>query len=237
MAFPDVRPGGRRPARRFVSAASPRGCPTSRSARSTPATSRCSPRGNGARKAVEIGTLGGYSGVSLLRGMGIDGMLDTIEIEPRHAEVARESFRRAGYSTPGARPPRRGAGDPAHARPARTVRSRASSTPTRRATADYLHWAADNLRPGGLVLLDNAFLFGDLPEKPTGERAVSIARHAGVARDPRAQRPLPRHAPADRRGARDGRPDLVGDGGAGGAGRERGAEGARQRLVRRGGEQ
>ena len=29
----------------------------------------------------------------------------------------------------------------------------------------YLDWAADNLRPGGLVLLDNAFLFGHLPEQ------------------------------------------------------------------------
>ena len=32
----------------------------------------------------------------------------------------------------------------------------------------YLDWAADNLRPGGVVLLDNAFLFGDLPEPADG---------------------------------------------------------------------
>jgi len=53
-------------------------------------------RAAGARKAVEVGTLGGYSGVALLRGMGPDGELDTIELSERHAEVARESFRRAG---------------------------------------------------------------------------------------------------------------------------------------------
>jgi caffeoyl-CoA O-methyltransferase len=51
-----------------------------------------------ARKAVEIGTLGGYSGVALLRGMGPDGELDSIELSERHAEVARESFRRAGVA-------------------------------------------------------------------------------------------------------------------------------------------
>ena len=39
---------------------------------------------------------------------------------------------------------------------------------------DYLAWAADNLRPGGVVLLDNAFLFGSLADAPTGERATQI---------------------------------------------------------------
>src|SRR5579884_1159732 len=33
-----------------------------------------------ARRAVEIGTLGGYSGVCLLRGMPADGRLDTFEL-------------------------------------------------------------------------------------------------------------------------------------------------------------
>ena len=40
---------------------------------------------------------------------------------------------------------------------------------------DYLNWAADNLRPGGLVLADNVFLFGELTDKPTGARAAAIA--------------------------------------------------------------
>src|SRR5690349_1732745 len=53
-------------------------------------------RASGARRAVEVGTLGGYSGVALLRGMGPDGQLDSVELSPQHAEVARESFRRAG---------------------------------------------------------------------------------------------------------------------------------------------
>ena len=53
----------------------------------------------GGRKAVEIGTLGGYSGVCLLRGMGKEGVLHTFELNEHHAEVARESFRKAGVSS------------------------------------------------------------------------------------------------------------------------------------------
>jgi caffeoyl-CoA O-methyltransferase len=128
----------------------------------------------GARKAVEIGTLGGYSGVSILRGMGIGGILDTIEIDPRHAEVARESFRRAGYTTQAR----------IHLGAAMQVLPKlAASGPydlcfidaDKESYPDYLNWAADNLRPGGLVLGDNAFLFGERPDKPTGARATAIA--------------------------------------------------------------
>jgi caffeoyl-CoA O-methyltransferase len=128
----------------------------------------------GARRAVEIGTLGGYSGVSLLRGMGIGGVLDTIEIDPRHAEVARESFRRAGYTTQAR----------IHLGPALQVLPKlAAQGPfdlcfidaDKESYPDYLNWAADNLRPGGLVLADNVFLFGELADKPTGGRVTAIA--------------------------------------------------------------
>jgi caffeoyl-CoA O-methyltransferase len=128
----------------------------------------------GARRAVEIGTLGGYSGVSLLRGMGIGGVLDTIEIDPRHAEVARESFRRAGYTTQAR----------IHLGAALQVLPKlAAQDPfdlvfidaDKESYPDYLNWAADHLRPGGLVLADNAFLFGELADKPTGARTTAIA--------------------------------------------------------------
>src|SRR5213594_2460179 len=53
----------------------------------------------GALKAVEIGTLGGYSGVCLLRGMGTHGVLHTFEYSEKHAKVATESFRKAGVAS------------------------------------------------------------------------------------------------------------------------------------------
>jgi len=130
-------------------------------------------RAAGARRAVEIGTLGGYSGVALLRGMGAEGELDTIELSEHHAEVARESFRRAGVA----------------ARARIHIGAAADVLPqlARRGPFDlvfidadkegypaYLDWAATNLRPGGMVLLDNAFLFGSLADAPTGDRGDQI---------------------------------------------------------------
>src|SRR5438270_13437294 len=52
-------------------------------------------RAVGAQKAVEIGTLGGYSGVCLLRGMAPHGVLHTFEFDEHHARVAHESFVKA----------------------------------------------------------------------------------------------------------------------------------------------
>ncbi|MBK7842679.1 MAG: hypothetical protein IPJ71_03130 [Bdellovibrionales bacterium] len=49
-----------------------------------------------AKKAVEIGTLGGYSGIFLIRGMGASGHLYTFELSPAHAQVAHRNFKAAG---------------------------------------------------------------------------------------------------------------------------------------------
>ncbi|ATQ27508.1 O-methyltransferase [Rhodococcus ruber] len=50
----------------------------------------------GARRILEIGTLGGYSTIWLARAVGDDGRVVTLEYEPRHAEVARANLDRAG---------------------------------------------------------------------------------------------------------------------------------------------
>jgi len=142
-------------------------------------------RAAGARRAVEIGTLGGYSGVALLRGMGPDGQLDTVEMSPKHAEVARESFRRAGLADR----VRVHVGAAADVLPTLAPRGPFDLVfidADKESYAAYTDWAADNLRPGGIVLLDNAFLFGHLPDAPAGERAAQIrsmqAAHDTLAR-------------------------------------------------------
>lgn len=50
----------------------------------------------GARKILEIGTLGGYSTIWLARALAPGGRLITLEADARHAEVARANFSRAG---------------------------------------------------------------------------------------------------------------------------------------------
>lgn len=51
-----------------------------------------------ARRILEVGTLGGYSTIWLARALPADGRLVTIELDPKHAEVARANFARAGLS-------------------------------------------------------------------------------------------------------------------------------------------
>jgi predicted O-methyltransferase YrrM len=53
-------------------------------------------RAIGARNILEIGTLGGYSTIWLARAVVPGGRVVTLEADPRHAEVARANFTRAG---------------------------------------------------------------------------------------------------------------------------------------------
>ena len=133
-----------------------------------------------ARRAVEIGTLGGYSGVAIARGMGPGSILHTIEIDPRHAAIAAETFAKAGVADR----IRQWLG------PALEMLPKLSAEgPFDFCFIDadkgeyprYLDWAAANLVPGGVVAADNAFLFGNLPRaldpNPPGEARAMDEMH------------------------------------------------------------
>jgi caffeoyl-CoA O-methyltransferase len=132
-------------------------------------------RAAGARRAVEIGTLGGYSGVCLLRGMGEGGFLHTFELEPRHAEVARTAFAHAGLA----------GRVRIHLGPAaERLREVEGEGPFDLVFVDadklgypaYLAWAEEHLRVGGVLLADNTFGFGHVhEERPPGESAAAMA--------------------------------------------------------------
>lgn len=132
-------------------------------------------RAAGARRAVEIGTLGGYSGVCLLRGMGEAGLLHTFELDPNRAELARAAFERAGL----------GARVRIHVGPAaERLRDVEGEGPFDLVFVDadktgypgYLAWAAEHLRLGGVLLADNTFGFGHVHEEhPAGESAEAMA--------------------------------------------------------------
>jgi len=121
----------------------------------------------GARKAVEIGTLGGYSTVCLARGLPPDGRLHTFELEPAHAEVAAESVRRAGYADVVR----------IHVGPAlERLRDVEAEGPFDLVFIDadkerypaYLEWAERHLRVGGVLLADNVF------RKPRGRAMAEV---------------------------------------------------------------
>jgi predicted O-methyltransferase YrrM len=108
-----------------------------------------------ARAVVEVGTGTGVSGVWLLRGMNAEGILTTVEAEPEHQRLARETFTSAGFG---------------HTR-TRTILGRALEVLPRLTDgaydlvfcdgdkveyADYLAEAYRLLRTGGVVAMDNA---------------------------------------------------------------------------------
>jgi caffeoyl-CoA O-methyltransferase len=128
-----------------------------------------------AKKAVEIGTLGGYSGVCLLRGMGPDATLDTFELSPGNAEVARASFQRAGVASQ------------ARIHVGRALEKLAEIEgdgpfdlvfidADKQSYPAYLAWAEQHLRVGGIVLGDNAFAFGHIHDPSwSGDGAEAVA--------------------------------------------------------------
>jgi predicted O-methyltransferase YrrM len=133
----------------------------------------------GARRILEIGTLGGFSTVWLARALGPDGKIATLEFNPKHAEVARANIAREGV---GARVDLR-------------VGAALDILPKLRAegfgpvdlafidadkenNASYFDWALEFSRPGGLIIVDNVIRAGavadltNLDPMAVGSRAL-----------------------------------------------------------------
>ena len=133
-------------------------------------------RAMGARKIVEIGTLAGYSGVCLARALPQGGKIYCFEYEPKHAEVSRESFKKAGLS------------DKAEI----LVGDALGNLPKienqglfdlvfidadKPGYPAYLQWAMKHLRVGGVVLGDNTFSGGrvaDPANEKEGPKAATV---------------------------------------------------------------
>jgi caffeoyl-CoA O-methyltransferase len=135
-------------------------------------------RASGALKAVEIGTLGGYSGICILRGMPRQGRLYTFEMVPKHAEVAAESFKKAGLDGRFeifVGPALENLKKIEKQGPFDLVFIDADKT----GYVSYLKWAAENLRVGGIVLADNTFAWGMIAvakPDPADEESVLALR-------------------------------------------------------------
>lgn len=110
-------------------------------------------RMSGARRVLEIGTLGGYSTIWLARGIPDDGLVTTVEAEPANAAVARASIDRAGVGEKVEI--RVGRGEdvlPTLTGPFDLVFIDAD----KESNALYLDWAARLGHPGTVVIVDNA---------------------------------------------------------------------------------
>ncbi len=138
----------------------------------------------GARRILEIGTLAGYSGIWLARGLPPGGRLVTLELDPRHAQIARQHFALAGVSDrveivegdAAASLERLGQAEPF---------DMVFIDANKEANSDYLAWSLAHVRPGGLITAHNAFREGHLhDDNPTANatRAFleALATHAGL---------------------------------------------------------
>jgi predicted O-methyltransferase YrrM len=135
-----------------------------------------------ARRILEIGTLGGYSGIWLARALPPGGRLVTLEIDPRHADVARRNFDRAGVSD----------------RIDLRVGPAQETLPAVEADGlgpfdvifvdadkpryvEYLDWSIRLSRPGGLIIVDNIVRDGEVVNEYSTDAKVQGVRRFNAA--------------------------------------------------------
>ncbi len=138
----------------------------------------------GARRILEIGTLGGYSAIWLARALPADGKLISLEIDEHHAAVARRNLAQAGL------------GDKVEVRvgPALdslTAMQQAGEAPfdlvfidaDKDGYVDYLQKAVALVREGGLILADNTLpdaVLDDAADSGTKRYNAAIAAHPAL---------------------------------------------------------
>ncbi|MED7822187.1 O-methyltransferase [Streptomyces chiangmaiensis] len=133
----------------------------------------------GARRILEIGTLGGYSTIWLARALPGDGRLITLEYEAKHAEVARRNLARAGLD--GITEVRVG---PALESLPKLAEERTEPFDLVFIDADkvdnlhYVEWALKLTRPGSLIVLDNVVRVGRVTDAGSDDPGVRGTRAA-----------------------------------------------------------
>jgi predicted O-methyltransferase YrrM len=131
----------------------------------------------GARRILEIGTLGGYSTIWLARALPAGGRLITLEFSPQHAEIARANITRAGLSD---RVEIR-IGAALHTLP---KLEKETSEPfdlifidaDKSNNSGYVRWAIKLSRPGTLIIIDNVVRDGAVIDSTSTDKDVQGAR-------------------------------------------------------------
>jgi predicted O-methyltransferase YrrM len=132
-------------------------------------------RAIGARRILEVGTLGGYSTIWLARGLPPDGRLITLEANPDHAEVARANIDRAGLG---------GQVEILVGRAQETLPRLTAEGPfdlifidaDKLSTPGYFQWAVKLSRLGSLIIVDNLVREGAVLDAD-GDASVQGMRH------------------------------------------------------------
>lgn len=142
-------------------------------------------RAIGARRVLEVGTLGGYSAIWMARALPPDGALRTIEIDPGRAAFAREFIAKAGLDGV-IRVVVDDAARALAAFPAEEPFDVVFIDADKERYPGYLEQALRLLRPGGLVIADNAFWGGRVLEEDPEEEGTRGVRELNrrMATDP-----------------------------------------------------
>ncbi|WP_431682972.1 O-methyltransferase [Kitasatospora sp. KL5] len=142
----------------------------------------------GAKRVLEVGTLGGYSAIWMARALPADGRLVTLEIDPVHAEVARGNLKHAGFAEiaevrvgPAAESLQQLADEGAAPFDLVFIDADKPSNPV------YFAWALRLTRPGSLIIVDNTVRGGKVAEADSTDPAIVGTRrlHDAIAAEPR----------------------------------------------------
>lgn len=131
----------------------------------------------GARSILEIGTLGGYSTIWLARGLRAGGRLITLEVDPKHADVAQLNISRAGLQ------------DVVEVRIGNALETLPQLSAERRGPFDlifidadkqnipvYFEWALKLSRPGSVIVVDNVVRSGAVIDADSSDPNVQGVR-------------------------------------------------------------
>ncbi len=136
-------------------------------------------RMTGARRILEIGTLGGYSTICLARALPPGGQLISLEYEPRHAEVARANVEKADLE------------DKVEIRVGAAAKSLEALAGAGEGAFDlifidadkpnnkvYLEWAMKLSRPGTVIICDNVVRDGAIADRDAADPNTRGAQDA-----------------------------------------------------------
>jgi predicted O-methyltransferase YrrM len=142
----------------------------------------------GARRILEIGTLGGYSTIWLARALPADGLLVTLEADRKHFHVAQKNILNAGF----AKLVQQRLGRAMNTLPKIAAEGIGPFDfvfidADKESTAEYFEWALRLSRPGSAILVDNVIRDGEVANAKTADpRVLGIRRfNEAVARETR----------------------------------------------------